>query len=190
MENEMVESSETFPPEQTRRRLSPAWMAAGIIVLVVLVLLGYALMTDPAEPPQTGSAVPDFQHTALDGSPMNLSGHRGEVVVVNFFSSWCAPCQEEAADLEQTWRAYQGQGVQFLGIAYKDADSKAQAFLNRFGVSYPSTVDRSNRTARAYGVTGVPETFVIDQQGLLARHFLGPITQTQLSQEIDRLLAP
>jgi len=185
----MVESSETIPPEQTRRRLSPAWVAAGIIALVVLALLGYALVTGPAQPPAVGSAVPEFEHTALDGTRMSLSDHRGEVVVVNFFSSWCAPCQQEASDLEKTWRAYQGQGVQFLGIAYKDADSKAQAFLDQFGVSYPSTVDRSNRTARAYGVTGVPETFVIDQQGLLARHFLGPITQTQLSQEIDRLLA-
>jgi cytochrome c biogenesis protein CcmG/thiol:disulfide interchange protein DsbE len=190
MENEMVESSETVPPGQTRKGRSSAWIAAGIIGLVVLALLGYALMADPVEPPQIDSAVPDFQHTALDGSPMNLSDHRGEVVVLNFFASWCDPCQEEAAALEQTWRAYQGRGVQFLGIAYKDADSKAQAFLNRFGVSYPSTVDRSNRTARAYGVTGVPETFVIDQQGLLARHFLGSITQAQLSQEIDRLLAP
>ena len=189
MENEMVESSETVPPGRTRKGLSPTWIAAGIIALVVLALLGYALMADPVEPPQIGSAVPDFQHTALDGSPMSLSDHRGQVVVLNFFSSWCDPCQQEAAALEQTWRAYQGRGVHFLGIAYKDADSKAQAFLDRFGVSYPSTVDRSNRTARDYGVTGVPETFVIDQQGLLAHHFIGPITQAQLSQEIDRLLA-
>jgi cytochrome c biogenesis protein CcmG/thiol:disulfide interchange protein DsbE len=174
--------------EQPKRGLSSAWIAAGVIGIVVLGLLGYALIGVTSDPPQIGNSVPDFQLTALDGSPMNLSEQRGHPVVVNFFASWCAPCREEATALEQTWRAYQDRGVQFFGIAYKDADSKAQAFLDEFDVSYPSTVDPSNRTARAYGLTGVPETFIIDQQGLLVRHFLGPVSQAQLSQELERLL--
>lgn len=174
--------------EQPQRSLSPAWMAAGVIGLIVLALLGYALIGATSASPKVGDPVPDFQLTALDGRPMNLSNQRGKPVVVNFFASWCAPCREEAVDLEQTWRLYQDRGVQFFGIAYKDADSKAKAFLDEFDVSYPSTVDASNRTARSYGLTGVPETFVIDQQGLLVRHFLGPVSQAQLSQELDRLL--
>ncbi len=185
-----METSEASRDEENRQGLSLAWIAAAVIALLVLALLGYALLVDPTEPPQVGSPVPDFQLTALDGSPMNLGSQQGSVVVINFFASWCAPCREEAAALQQTWLEYQDRGVQFFGIAYKDADSKAQAFLDEFGVTYPSTVERDNRTARAYGVTGVPETFVIDQQGLLVRHFLGPITQAQLSQEIDRLLTP
>lgn len=185
-----MESSKAFEKEPTRRSVSPALVAAGVIALVVLALLGYAFAAGPSEPPAVGSPVPDFRLTALDGSQMELAARRGNVVVLNYFASWCAPCREEAIDLEQTWRQYQGRGVQFYGIAYKDADTKAQAFLDEFDVSYPSTVERGNRTARAYGVTGVPETFVIDQQGLLARHFIGPITQAQLSQEIDRLLGP
>lgn len=184
---ETVEASQEKP---AHRELSSAWMAAGVIALIVLGLLGYGLLANPTEPPQAGSPVPDFQLTALDGSSMNLGDQRGQVVVVNFFASWCDPCRQEAVALEQTWRDYQDRGVQFFGIAYKDADAKAQAFLDEFGVSYPSTVERNNRTARAYGLTGVPETFVIDQQGLLVRHFLGPITQAQLSQEINQLLGP
>ena len=152
------------------------------------VLLIYSVAAGPSEPPQVGYPVPDFTFTALDGSTMSLGAHNGEVVVVNFFASWCDPCRQEAAALEETWRAYQGQDVQFYGIAYKDADSKAQAFLDEFGVSYPCTVDTSNRSARDYGVTGVPETFVVGRDGLLVRHFLGPITQAQLSAEIERAL--
>jgi cytochrome c biogenesis protein CcmG/thiol:disulfide interchange protein DsbE len=185
-----METSKVSYNGENRQRLSLAWIAAAAIAMLVLALLGYALLANPAEPPQVGSPVPDFQLIALDGSPMDLGSQQGSVVVINFFASWCAPCREEAGDLQQTWSEYQNRGVQFYGIAYKDADSKAQAFLDEFGVTYPSTVERQNRTARAYGVTGVPETFVIDQQGLLVRHFLGPITQAQLSQEIDRLLKP
>jgi cytochrome c biogenesis protein CcmG/thiol:disulfide interchange protein DsbE len=132
--------------------------------------------------------VPEFQLTALDGSSMDLASQRGNVVVINVFASWCDPCRQEAADLEQVWRTYQDRGVQFYGIAYKDAESKAQAFLDEFDVSYPSTVEPGNRTARAYGLTGVPETFVVDQQGQLVRHFLGPITQAQLIAEIEPML--
>ena len=183
-----METPESTGQEAGSRGFSPGWMAAGVIILIVAALLVYAVAAGPSEPPMVGSPVPDFQFTALDGSSMDLAASRGTVVVVNFFSSWCDPCREEAAALEQTWRAYQGQEVQFYGIAYKDADSKAQAFLDEFGVSYPSTVDTSNRVAREYGVTGVPETFVVDRNGLLVRHFLGPITQAQLAQEIERAL--
>jgi cytochrome c biogenesis protein CcmG/thiol:disulfide interchange protein DsbE len=109
--------------------------------------------------------------------------------VINFFASWCNPCREEAADLEATWREYQDQGVQFVGVAYKDADSRAQTFLDEFDISYPSAVEPGNRTARAYGVTGVPETFVVDQQGQLVDHFVGPVSRTQLSKMLDSLLS-
>jgi len=183
-----METPETTANETTSRGLSPAWMAGAAIALVVAVLLLYSIAAKPSEPPMIGSPVPEFEFTALDGSLMSLAAHRGEVVVVNFFASWCNPCREEAAALEDTWRAYQDQGVQFYGIAYKDADSKAQAFLDEFDVSYPSTVDTRNRAAREYGVTGVPETFVVDREGLLVYHFLGPITQAQLSAEIERAL--
>jgi cytochrome c biogenesis protein CcmG/thiol:disulfide interchange protein DsbE len=163
-------------------------MAAGVVALLVAVLLGSALILKPSAPLQVGEPVPSFRLTALEGSPMDLSAHQGEVVVVNFFASWCAPCREEAAELENAWREYGDAGVQFYGIAYKDAASKAQAFLETFDVTYPSTVETGNRTARAYGVTGVPETFIVDQQGHLVRHFIGPITQAELSEVLDRIL--
>jgi len=188
--SEMMETTETLQHGEQRKGLPITWITACIIALIVVGLLGYALLADPSEPLQVGSPAPDFQLTAFDGSSMSLANHQGSVVVVNFFASWCDPCRQEAADLEQTWREYQDREIQFFGIAYKDANSKAQAFLNEFDVSYPSAGEPGNRTARAYGITGVPETFVIDQQGLLAFHFIGPITKAQLSQEIDRLLGP
>lgn len=185
-----METSQPSQDEQARRGLSPAWFAAGAVALLVLGLLGYALISQPVTALQVGSPVPDFQLTTLDGSQVNLGTQRGKVVVVNFFASWCTPCRKEASDLEAVWREAQDQGVQFIGIAYKDAESKSQAFLDEFGVTYPSVVEPGNRTARAYGVTGVPETFVVDQQGLLVHHFIGEVSQAQLQQVLDSLLGP
>jgi cytochrome c biogenesis protein CcmG/thiol:disulfide interchange protein DsbE len=187
---ESMDTSDAYEMEETRRGPSPAWLAAGAVALLVVGLLGYALIAGPSQPPQVGSPVPDFQLTALDGSPMRLADHRNEIVVLNFFASWCAPCRQEAAELEQTWRDYQDRGVQFFGIAYQDAASKAQAFLDEFNASYPSALDPGDRTARAYGVTGVPETFIIDQQGHLVHHFIGAVTQSQLQKELDLLTGP
>jgi len=184
---ERSETSGSQGPARSRGR-SYAWFTVGAITLLVSGLLAYALLTGSAEPIQPGSQAPDFELGALDGTPMKLSAQRGKVVVLNVFASWCDPCRQEAADLQQAWQKYQGRGVQFLGIAYKDAAAAAQAFLNEFGVTYPSAIDPGNRTARAYGVTGVPETFVIDREGNLVHHFVGPVTEAQLSQEIDRLL--
>ncbi len=185
-----MEPSPILPTEKGRRRPSPAWIATAAIALLVIALVGSALMTRLATSLPIGSPVPDLTLTAFDGSGMSLKAQQGKVVVINFFASWCAPCRQEAADLELAWRAYRGQEVQFFGIAYKDASSKAMAFLQEFNVSYPCGSDPGGRTARAYGVTGVPETFIIDRQGLLARHILGPVTQAELRREIDRLLNP
>lgn len=177
----------THPKEETRRRMSPGWIAAGLIGILVLALLAYGLTTTRASL-KAGSPAPEINLTAFDGSSMNLTDQRGKVVVINFFASWCAPCQQEAAGIQQVWSDYQQQGIQFYGIAYKDAASAAQTFLDQFGVTYPCAIDPGSRIARAYGITGVPETFIINQQGLLARHFPGAVSREQLSQELEKLV--
>jgi thiol:disulfide interchange protein len=92
-----MESSQTSIGDESRRRLSPAWIAAGAVAILVLALLAYALAGQPGTAPQVGEPAPAFQLTALDGSPMDLAGQQGTVVVLNVFASWCGECSSLAS---------------------------------------------------------------------------------------------
>jgi peroxiredoxin len=183
-----MESANDVKTAGTSQRIRPGWLAAFAVGLLVFALVVYALLARPVSPPQIGESVPGFELSAVNGGTMDLGSHRGEVVVINVFASWCDPCRQEAVDIEQTWREYEDRGVQFFGIAFKDAASKAQAFLDEFDVTYPYAAESSNRTARSLGVTKVPETFVVDQTGRLFHHFIGPVTKADLSSQLDLLL--
>lgn len=160
----------------------------GLTVVVFLLLLSYGLLSGPRSGPLSEGPAPNFSLQLFNGGQLSLADLRDQVIVVTFWASWCEPCQEEAPVLEKAWQEYQGQGVTFIGIAYKDTENKARAFLDEFGITYPNALDPGNRVARAYRVQGVPETFFI-KDGEIAGLYLGPLTEDQLVTRIERLLA-
>jgi len=160
----------------------------GVAVVVFLLLLSYGLLSGPGSSPLSEGPAPDFSLQLFDGGQLSLANLHDQVIVVNFWASWCEPCQDEAPVLEKAWQEYQGQGVTFIGIAYKDTEGKARAFLDEFGLTYPNALDPANRVARAYRVQGVPETFFI-KDGEIASLYIGPLTEDQLVTRIERLLA-
>ena len=111
------------------------------------------------------------------------------MVVVNIWASWCDPCKDEAAVLESTWRAYQASGVVLLGVDYVDTEPPARAFMQQYHITYPNGPDLGSNIYRAFRARGVPETYIIDQSGTIARVFVGPVDETQLTSTIDGLLA-
>jgi cytochrome c biogenesis protein CcmG/thiol:disulfide interchange protein DsbE len=131
---------------------------------------------------------PDFTIALFSGGRFHLAEQRGRVVVINFWASWCPPCREEAPVLERAWRRYRDRGVSFIGIALWDREEDARVFLREFDVSYPNGLNIGGTTAIDYGVTGIPETFVIRPDGTMARHWIGPLTEAQVSAFIEELL--
>jgi cytochrome c biogenesis protein CcmG/thiol:disulfide interchange protein DsbE len=108
---------------------------------------------------------------------LDLTTLRGRVVVLNFWASWCVPCREEAVALEATWQRYRDRGVVVLGVNVQDLVPEAERFLKETRTTYSVVRDRDNTVYRAYGLTGVPETFFIDRSGRIIRKFPGAVTE-------------
>lgn len=174
------------------------WIA-GALVVGVAAVAAYLAGTRSVPVPRDGArlqeaparqAAPAFTLPSLRGGrEIALRDFRGQVVVLNFFASWCKPCELEAADLQRTWEAVQGQGVVLLGIAMQDRYDDARQFLEKHGLTYPAVFDRDNRVAEAYRITGIPTTVFIDPTGRIAgRHvgvFVGDEGRARLRARIE-----
>ena len=133
---------------------------------------------------------PDFSgFDFLTGWAVSNESLRGKVVMIDFFSSWCVACRVEAADLAEVYRSYAGQPVEFVGLAIWDEAGDVVRHIERYGATYPNIMDARGTTAVAYGVTGVPEKFFLDADGTVIRKINGPVSQEQLREVIDGLLA-
>jgi len=137
-------------------------------------------------PPAPLFALPRLDQEAT----LELSALKGQVVVVNFWASWCVPCRDEAAALQTAWERYRGRGVMVLGVNVQDLVPEAQRFLKVVKTTYPTVRDKDGSVYRAYGLTGVPETFFVDRQGRIVRKFPGVVTeQPEWFKAIDDALA-
>ena len=114
---------------------------------------------------------------------------RGKVVLVDFWASWCPPCRQEAAALEEVYREYAGPQVEFIGVNIWDLEDNANTYVKDFGLTYPSGVDTDGVIAIDYGVRGIPEKFFIGRDGGIRQKFVGPMSADTLRQTLDRLLA-
>jgi cytochrome c biogenesis protein CcmG/thiol:disulfide interchange protein DsbE len=161
-----------------------------LIVLAALAVLfaTYGLHHNPQVQPHAlvGKPVPDVTLPSLDdGEPQKLRALAAQgPVVINFFASWCAPCEQEAPALN----ALAAQHVRIIGVAYKDQPAKTQAFLGRLGDPFAQRlVDRDGRAGIEFGVTGVPETYLVGRDGVILDKHTGPLDATDVQALAARL---
>ncbi|HEX9924133.1 MAG TPA: TlpA disulfide reductase family protein [Anaerolineae bacterium] len=183
--------------EQTIPRPKPSAIGRNIVIIggtlfLVIIVTVMAINLNRVESVQLqGNPAPDFTLPLFDQfeqDQLTLSELRGQVVVINFWASWCVECYKEAALLEQAWQEHQDQGVMFIGVDYLDTDKEALAYLAQYGITYPSGPDIGDEISKAFAITGVPETFFIDKDGNIAHVQIGPIEKAQLYALLDRLI--
>jgi len=187
-----VDSKETDTVQRASVRSRPQWgrmlVWGGLLALLVILALG--LQRSQQGPITVGDHVSNFSLTTFDGEQINLDDLKGKVVVLNFWASWCKPCEQEAADLEAAWRFYQPRGdVVFLGVDYVDTEPEARAYLQKFAITYSNGPDLGTRISQKFRIQGVPETYILDQENVLQYVQIGPFASVeQIKANIDPLL--
>ncbi|MDR9450478.1 MAG: redoxin domain-containing protein [Acidimicrobiia bacterium] len=189
----MTEPTETIPTRRIPRGVLPI---AGILAMVALLVYVFngRFGQDPrlVDSPLVGQPVSDltFDYLEQDGT-FSFAEQRGTVLVVNFFASWCFPCRLEHDDLISTSAAYADRGVHFVGIVYQDKPEQASAFLDEFGrgTNYSYVVDPQSRAIVELGVFGVPETYIIDADGIIQGKIAGEVNAAVLQRALDQVLA-
>jgi cytochrome c biogenesis protein CcmG, thiol:disulfide interchange protein DsbE len=183
----------------SRARLVGQGVAIGLVALL-FILLAWSLLSDEggglAAAANRGArpTAPDFTLERLDeDGELQLSSLRGKAVVLNVWASWCIPCKEEAPYLEQLWRSNRDRGLVVVGLDARDFRADAQRFAKRFGLTFPLVYDGPGDELDGYGITGFPETFVVDRAGRVVEAFAGAVNgedeRVRLRAAIDEALA-
>ncbi|MCX6070307.1 MAG: TlpA disulfide reductase family protein [Chloroflexi bacterium] len=162
------------PPASSGTKRPWGAILVWVAVLGLLAVLGIGLVRAQQGPVGVGSKPQPFTLRTFDGAEYDTGEMVGQVVVINFWASWCTPCEQEAAELEQAHQRFKDQGVVFLGVNYVDTETEAKAYLAEFGITYPNGPDLGTRISQAFRIRGVPETYILGRDGRLAHVMIGP----------------
>lgn len=167
-------------------------ISGGVIAAALIGVLSMGLGQDPQriESPLVGKPAPEFTlQTVAGGEALGPAKFRGKPVVLNFWATWCRPCWEEHPTLTQAAQTL-GDRVQFIGVVFQDDERKIRSFLQQRGSGYPTVVDERGKTAIAYGVGGIPETFFLDATGRIVAKHDGPLSPEQLNEYVNKAMNP
>ena len=158
----------------------PIILITGALLIGLLTLLALQLKNSRQQSLEIGADIPDFAITTFSGEHIRKSELAGKIILLNFWSSWCASCDEEGAALEEVWQEVKDSGdIVFLGVNYVDTEKDSIAFLEKYGITFPNGPDLGSRVSLIFKVQGVPETYIIGRDGVLAAIQIGPFTSAE-----------
>ena len=162
----------------------------GIASLVVVLVLAFRRDPHDLRTGTVGKPAAAFTLNRLDGSgPMTIATTENKVLVINFFASWCIPCKEENPALVRVYERYRDSDVVFVGVLYQDASDSGLKYVRDNGVAWPTVDDDQGRVAFSYGVFGIPETYFVGRDGVIAGRHIGPIDEATLINGIEAMRA-
>jgi len=168
-----------------------AWGAVGVTMLGLVIFASQLNQpeTELGSSPLVGQPVPDMTLQTLDGRVFETEEHSGEILVINFWASWCAPCEEEHPDLVAAANTLSDQDVTFVGVVYSDQESAANAFLDRLGRGMGAfyAMDPGSRTAIDFGLFGIPETFFVNQDGIIVAVVRGGVNLPLVLNTVEQI---
>ena len=174
-----------------RRPRSARRLRAGLFLLASLLVAACGPATTSGAPAhaEPGFAAPPIVGTTLDGKPFDLAAYRGRPVIVNFWASWCGPCQAEFPEFTKVLADHAADGLAIVGVIYQDSASAAESFASSHGGTWPDVVDPNGALAAAYTVVAPPQTYFMDRSGILqSRQIGGPITDADLARQLAAIL--
>ncbi|MGZ4716934.1 MAG: TlpA family protein disulfide reductase [Acidimicrobiales bacterium] len=165
-----------------------AALAVGVVLIALVALLATAKTNDQRQPEARilGQAVPVVQGTTLDGGSYDIDAHLGNWVVVNFFASWCTPCRVEQPELVKFDQEHrQAGGAEIVSVVFQDKEADVKAFFDQSGATWPVIVGDTSSTALNFGVTAVPESYIVSPDGQVVAKFEN-VTAAELDSVIAR----
>ncbi len=189
-----MQNETTFKEQRTAAIVPFAILCAAIVMVYVFAKItiinrpiprqmteaesaGQSANNEPEPPasPMEGKQVPDFDLPTLDGKRMTLSSLRGKVLFINIWATWCAPCREEMPSMENLYKQLKGPDFEMVGISIdKDGSKSVAPFVKQLGLTFPILMDPESAVAKKFQITGVPETYIVNREGLILKHVIGP----------------
>lgn len=194
---------EKIKPERSRKRKITIFAVATVVNIGLLALLAWLLLTPAQSPhvasgsagsnvtaPLRGRSAPNFTQPALSDQhipQISLANYKGKAIVLNFWASWCGPCQDEASLFQAEWQKMQSRNIVFLGVDFQDTQANGLNFLRKYHITYPNIADATGITASAFGLSYTPTTYFINSRGIVVNSIEGELTAQQLSQNVQAL---